>query len=441
MKTFDQFILFKQTELGLLPSSWKVEKLGSLTSHIIDCLHEKKPDFIDEGDKIYFEVYNIGQDGFPNLIEVNHVTDEVYNNWIKRLKPQNRDIVISKTGRVGAVTILPYGYNFCIGRNQVLIRAESTKILPEFLLLYLYSSNFQGELKRLTTDGTILKSLHVKYISQIRVPLPDINEQKTIVEIVYSLMIKIRNNEEMNSTLESLALSLFHSWFVRFDPFQDGEFEESELGKIPKGWEIKKINEICTTQYGYTQSASIENIGPRFLRITDIQGSKINWNEVPFCEIINENCQKYKLHSGDILIARTGASTGENVYIEKCPNAVFASYLIRLKFQNINLARYVGVFLRSYPYKKYIEKILGGSAQPNANAKTLTDIRILIPPDEVLDKFGILIKTLEETRYANSVESITLSSLRDLLLPQLISGKLRIPNTVKFLEEINGENN
>ncbi len=438
MKNFDKSILFKQSELGLLPSSWKVERLGSLTSHIIDCLHEKKPDFIDEGDKIYFEVYNIGKDGFPDLTEINHVTDEVYNNWIKRLKPQHRDIVISKTGRVGAVTILPYGYNFCIGRNQVLIRTESTKILPEFLLLYLYSSNFKGELKRLTTDGTILKSLHVKYISQIRVPLPDIDEQKAIVEIVYSLMIKIKNNEEMNLTLDSFAHSLFLCWFVRFDPFRDGEFEESELGKIPKGWKIITNNDLGKIYGGGTPSTKKREFwGGKILFATPTDVTRLSSpflieTERKITESGLANCSS-KLHPKNSILITSRATIGFVCinYRETSTNQGFIiirPYKEELLYFILNHIKHCVPEIIAYA---------GGSTYREINKTTFKALKLIYPSDNLLTKFHNIVKPLYERVRNNVLENQTLKTLRDSLLQQLFSGRLRVPNPEKFLVELN----
>ena len=98
---------------------------------------------------------------------------------------------------------------------------------------------------------------------------------------------------------------------------------------MPQNWKTYKLGEISTTiTYGYTESASLEEIGPKFLRITDIQNSFISWNNVPYCPISNKDFEKYKLEIGDILIARTGNSTGENAIIKDEINAVYASYLI-----------------------------------------------------------------------------------------------------------------
>ena len=150
---------------------------------------------------------------------------------------------------------------------------------------------------------------------------------------------------------------------------------QTEIGEVSE----VLLQDYCDViQYGYTQSASEKEVGPKFLRITDIQNKPINWNEVPYCEISEKDLKKYLLETGDIVIARTGASTGTNAIYDskKMPQSVFASYLIRLKLNEEFDPLYVHYFLQSPFYKEHIAGILGGSAQPNANAQQLTNVQI-----------------------------------------------------------------
>jgi type I restriction enzyme S subunit len=97
-------------------------------------------------------------------------------------------------------------------------------------------------------------------------------------------------------------------------------------------WRRVKLADVCTSiDYGYTTSASAIPVGPKFLRITDIVPGHISWNDVPFCTIDTASKQRFQLHQGDVVIARTGATTGVSAYIANPPDAVFASYLVRIK--------------------------------------------------------------------------------------------------------------
>ena len=148
-------------------------------------------------------------------------------------------------------------------------------------------------------------------------------------------------------------------------------------------WEETTLDDICIDiSYGYTASAKMEPSGPRFLRITDIVPDRINWEMVPYCDADCQIIEKYKLENGDIVIARTGATTGYNKTIKKIDfDAVFASYLIRYKIDtNKAYPFFIGYILQSSNWYDYVDAIIGGSAQPGANAKQLGSYEILLPP-------------------------------------------------------------
>lgn len=134
------------------------------------------------------------------------------------------------------------------------------------------------------------------------------------------------------------------------------------------------LAEVCSdVSYGYTESATTDQIGPKFLRITDIQGGTFDWDKVPFCPASEHDTKKYSLQVGDIVVARTGNSTGENAQVfAPPPPAVFASYLIRFR-PDANRANpfFIGYQLRSERFRQHVLSVRGGSAQPGANAKQL----------------------------------------------------------------------
>jgi len=141
------------------------------------------------------------------------------------------------------------------------------------------------------------------------------------------------------------------------------------------------LRDICESiQYGYTASATVKPEGPKFLRITDIVPDIINWSSVPFCSIPEKDRKKYFLYEGDIVIARTGATTGYAKYLKNVPESIFASYLVRLRIQKSVNARYIGYIVESEDYKYFIKTNWGGAAQPNANAQILTSYPIILPP-------------------------------------------------------------
>jgi type I restriction enzyme S subunit len=166
-------------------------------------------------------------------------------------------------------------------------------------------------------------------------------------------------------------------------------------------WRNVTLNKICTTQYGYTASATEAPVGPKFLRITDIVSDSIDWETVPHCKIDVNLIDKYKLYPGDIVIARTGNTTGYAKLIREQVEAVFASYLVRLKInQDSADANFLGRVLESKIYKDFVKSIKGGAAQGNANAKTLTLFKLRLPPINVQQKIVSILSA-----YDNLIEN------------------------------------
>lgn len=177
-------------------------------------------------------------------------------------------------------------------------------------------------------------------------------------------------------------------------------------------WKEVELRNICKSiTYGFTTSAVHEPVGPKFLRITDITSGKIDWEKVPYCKISEKDYKKYKLDIGDIVIARTGATTGFNAIIKEDVNAVYASYLIKFKIDNAKADPfYIGYVLQSDNFQNYVDSIAGGSAQPGANAQQFADFKFPIPPipeqkiiastlsslDDKIDLLQRQNKTLEE---------------------------------------------
>lgn len=142
------------------------------------------------------------------------------------------------------------------------------------------------------------------------------------------------------------------------------------------------LNEIAeSVDYGVTACSREEPVGPKFLRITDIQDGRVDWDNVPWCDGDGKKLETARLQSGDIVFARTGATTGKSFLITDCPDkAVFASYLIRVRLGERADPGYVSHFFQTADYWNQITKSARGVAQPGVNATTLKSLQIPLPP-------------------------------------------------------------
>ena len=186
------------------------------------------------------------------------------------------------------------------------------------------------------------------------------------------------------------------------------DFYLSEDGEwVPEGWTRTYLGNVSRIkQYGYTESACENEVGPRFLRITDIQNDFVDWHTVPYCPISESDYKKYKLKIGDLLIARTGNSTGAVTTIKDKVDAVFASYLIRFKpnFNKVDF-RFLDFLTRSRLWTSFVNSVKKGSAQGGANANDFAAFPIKLPPlpeqKSIADVLGSLDDKIELLREQN----------------------------------------
>jgi type I restriction enzyme S subunit len=174
---------------------------------------------------------------------------------------------------------------------------------------------------------------------------------------------------------------------------------------LPEGWRWVRLGDMCEKpQYGYTASAESKPVGPKFLRITDIQDGQVNWDTVPYCSCTAIDIDKYLLKPGDILFARTGGTTGKSYLITEVPEAIFASYLIRVRPCDNLISEFLYLFLQSDIYWRQVEGSKRGGAQPNMNATLLANVSFPLPPlpeqKRIATKVHKLMQKVERARTA-----------------------------------------
>ena len=406
--------------------------------------------FVPEGVPIISgqHLHGIRVDDAPGF---NFITEE-HAQRLANANVKPGDIVFTHAGNIGQAAYIPDTSKFeryVISQRQFYMRCDRAKVIPEFVALYFKSPEGQHQLLANTSQvGVPSIAQPVTYLRTIRIPLPPLSEQRAIAHVLGILDDKIELNRRMNETLEEMARALFKSWFVDFDPVRakmEGRWRrgeslpglpaehydlfpdrlvDSELGKIPEDWEVKALGEICRKpQYGYTESAKDEPIGPKFLRITDINKKPwIEWESVPYCQITKKDFDKYRLHEGDVLIARM-ADPGHGCMIEESRYAVFASYLIRFRPVHERYWRFLQYWMRSDAYWEIVRGRGVGTTRLSLNAKALSEFPLVAPAKSLLDAFGTQVGGLRARALGNVEESRILATQRQTLLPVLLSGK------------------
>lgn len=278
-----------------------------------------------------------------------------------------------------------------------------------------------------TYSGTVgQQRINMDYVRSYPIPLPPLSEQQRIVERIEELFAKLDEaKERLQEVADSFAVrkaAILHKAFT-------GELTKQwrlENGVSDESWEESNFGKFTVSQYGYTEKAHWEKIGPKFLRITDIQDNKVDWDEVPWCPIDEDGMKQYAVEIGDIMIARTGATTGKSYLICDDVEAVFASFLIRLKVVNKNLDyNYLYGYMQSEDYWRQITDFSSGIAQPGVNASKLKQIKFKCPTlSEQHEIVRLIDDLLARERAAQQAAEQALASI-DLMKKSILARAFR----------------
>lgn len=351
------------------------------------------------------------------------------------------DLVFTQRGTLGQVAIVPKGSygTYVVSQSQMKLTPDSSKADVLFLY-YLFKTPDQQRHIVNSAIQTGVPHTNLTILKQTKLALPPLREQQTIARLLGILDDKIECNRRMNETLEAIARTIFKSWFIDFDFVRaPAEFGSADLfpqdlephSGFPLGWKFVRLSDVCSTQYGFTASATDQGTGPKLLRVTDINKADwIDWTSVPNCEIGEAERERYQLHFGDIVVARM-ADPGKAALITDEVPAVFASYLVRLKTASLAQAFYIYQFLKSDLYREYAEGARSGSVQANMNAQVIVGAYLVWPSQAVLERFRETVEPLRNKIASNLRESAALANLRDALLPKLLSGQIRLNDAEK----------
>ena len=293
-------------------------------------------------------------------------------------------------------------------------------------------------LERLNYDSAVpgLKRDQAHSI-QLRVPSADI--QRHVATALGTLDDLIESNRRRIGILEEMARLLYREWFVhfRFPGHEDAQLVDSHFDPVPEGWEAMKLSELVTTQYGYTESASTEPVGPRYLRGMDMnKTSYIDWSTVPFCPISRLDHQKFAVQVGDVFVIRM-ADPGKVGICERTVDAVFASYLVRLRPSDDRITPYYLFFaLSDEPYQAWVTGASTGATRKSVSAKVMTEPYVVVPSPTVLEQFDEAVRPMRSLMSNLLEQNAVLRETRDLLLPRLVSGELDVSELDLDLEAV-----
>lgn len=415
-----------------LSFEWKIKKVDEIKADISNAIamgpfgsNIKTENFVARGVPVIRGI-NLSK-GKLYEEEYVYITEEKADE----LKSSNAfpgDLVFTHRGTLGQVGIIPFNSKYrryVVSQSQMKLTCNTKQVNPLFVY-YFFKSNIgqHALLMNTSTTGVPAISRPVTSLKNIEIPLPALDEQQRIVDILNALDDKIELNNAINKNLEEMAQALFKRWFVDFEfpnengePYKSsgGEFEESELGLIPKGWKTgcfgdisicydskriplsKKEREVRKKVYPYYGAASLMDY-----------------------------VDQYLFNGVHVLMGEDGTVINDEGY--PVLQYVWGKFWVNnhahvLKGKSDFSEEYIYLLLK----RTNVRHIVTGAVQPKINQANMKGIKVIIPEISVLNQFNQIIDGLFELIRKNSDENCSLSNARDTLLPKLMSGEIRVP--------------
>lgn len=450
---------------------WRTMTLNQAGVILIDCDH-KTPKAVEHGQP-YIGIPQL-KNGRITLAGARLISPEDFSHWRRKALPIPNDVVLSRRCNPGETAYVSEGLNIALGQNLVLLRATNANVYPPFLRWLTQGPAWWNQVNNFINVGAVFNSLKCVDIPKFSVYLPPYKKQIKISEILCSLDEKIQINEHINKTLEQMAQALFKSWFVDFDPVKakiavlesggsqeeallaamtaisgkdanalvafhrdhpeqyaelkttaelfPSAMQESELGEIPEGWEIKPLDSIASYQNGLALQKFRPKNEKDFLPVVKIAQLKKGFadGEEKASSDIKPECI---IDNGDVIFSWSGSlmvdiwcggKAALNQHLFKVTSTQYPKWLYY---------RYTVNHLNDFRRIAEAKAVTMG----HIKREHLSQAKCIIPSFGVINALTIFFDPLLNRIVTNRLESQTLETSRDILLPKLLSGEITLP--------------
>ncbi len=445
-----------------MAGEWRERRLGDV-AEIFDGPHAT-PAKTEDG-PVFLGISHLAR-GRLVMDETEHLSEEDYVRWTRRVEPRAGDVVFSYETRLGEAARIPPSLRCCLGRRMGLLRARGGAIDQRFLLYAYLGPVFQETLRARTIHGSTVDRIPLTDMPQFPIVIPaDIDEQRAIAHILGTLDDKIELNRRVSETLEAMARALFQSWFEDFDPVRakaagrdpglpkpladlfPARLIDSELGQIPDGWKVGVLDDaVDELEVGgrpeggvAAYTGGVPSIGAESivgLGIFDYSKTKYVPRE------FFDGMTKGHIKSRDVLLYKDGGRPGEfephvTIFGDGFPfeTAAINEHVYRLRAKPLLGQSFLYFWLSSDLTMEEMRIKGTGVAVPGLNSTQVRSLSIVVPPKPVARAFERLADPCVARVLASCNLSRTLAFLRDALLPKLISGELRVEHVGRVIEE------
>jgi type I restriction enzyme S subunit len=376
------------------------------------------------------------------------VAESEYEAWMRRGLPLAGDVVLTTEAPLGEVAQLEHA-RVALAQRIILLRGNKDQLDNTFLRFLLQSEAVRSQLTA-RSSGTTVSGIKQSELRKVRLSLPPFSEQVEIAGVLRALSDAIQLRAQTNETLEAMARAIFKSWFVDFDPVRakaegrepegmdadtaalfPSEFRESELGEIPLGWTVREVRDVSTSNR--------KSIGKNFAHdeieyvdISSVEPGRITTSTM--CNLAEAPSRAKRLVSdGDTIWSCVRPNRRSfALMMEPANNLVVSTGFVTLTATEVPFS-FLYLSVTTSHFVEYLTLRADGAAYPAVRPDTFESAKVIVPSANILNRFHEIAEPMLRKIAANNEQAKTLATLRDTLLPRLISGKLQVPEAEAML--------
>ena len=395
-------------------------------------------DYVQQGIPFYRSKEVIELSSGKNISEQLFISSEKYSKIKSKFPvPQENDVLITAVGTIGEILVVKDPNFYFKDGNLIWLRNINFEIIDiDYLYYFLKSDLFQKTIKY-NNIGAVQKALTIDFLKTVKITLPSLDNQIKLISVLKLIDKKLKINNQINQELEAMAKTLYDYWFVQFDfPDKNGKPYKSSGGKmvyhpelkreIPEGWGVEKIEDIAQTGSGGTPKSTSSSY------YTDGEVPWINSAELSRTVITStsnfiteeglKNSNAKLFPSGTILVAMYGATAGKVSFLafEASTNQAICAIML----SDVRMRYYLKNVIEDL--YQYLVNLSTGSARDNLSQDMIKNIKVVIPSNEILDRYYYFSNNIIKELTKKQQENEQLTQLRDWLLPMLMNGQVKV---------------
>ena len=378
--------------------------------------------------------------------EPRFVDPAIYRKWMK-IPLRQGDVIMTSEAPLGELAYLSDSVDWALGQRLFAIRTRSDKLYGRFLYYALQTARVRDDIAG-RASGTTVQGIRQTELRRVKVPVPSLPVQIEVATTLGALDDRIDLLRQTNTTLEAVAQALFKSWFVDFDPVHaraegrepeamdaataalfPGEFEESELGLIPKGWKAGTLDVVCSNVRRQAKPETLPLETP-YIGLEHMPRKSIALSE--WGEAHGLASGKFWYEEGDVLFGKL------RPYFHKvglAPNSgICSTDILVVRPLDPSWSGFAAMHLCSTAIIDYATQLSNGAKMPRTSWRDIAAYKIAVPDKKAAAAFNEIAKPMFDRILVNIHAMRRLADLRDTLLPRLISGKLRLPDAEREVE-------